>query len=129
MGYYSDVTLILRADAAAKLQKAIADGSEDATEAKAFIDGADYCRRAADGAVMYQWANVKWYSDFPEIGFIERFMQGMSAKGYYFIRIGEDYDDIEVSGAFDAEPFGVSLVRQVSVATVDGGGEEAVSAA
>ena len=115
MGYYSDVTLILRADAAAKLQKAIADGSEDATEAKAFIDGADYCRRAADGAVMYQWANVKWYSDFPEIGFIERVLQGVSARSYFFIRIGENYDDMEFSGAYETEPFGISLVRQVSV--------------
>ena len=113
MGYYSDVTLILRSDAAAKLQKAIAAGNEGAADAREFLEGADHCRRAADGAVMYQWNSVKWHPVFSEVGFIESFLQGISHKSYYFIRIGEGYDDIEVSGAYEAEPFGICLVRQV----------------
>ncbi|MBO4316867.1 MAG: hypothetical protein J5855_01125 [Mailhella sp.] len=39
--------------------------------------------------MMYQWANVKWYPNFSEISFLERFLQGISHKSYYFIRIGE----------------------------------------
>ncbi len=124
MGYYSDVTLILRADAAAKLQKSLADGTAasdaSAVEAKRLIDNASHCHRAADGAVLYQWTAVKWYDEFPEVQFIGRFLEGVNGKSYYFIRIGEDYDDIEVSGAYEAEPFGICLERYVSVGAVEG---------
>ncbi len=68
--------------------------------------------------MLYQWAAVKWYDEFPEVQFIGRFLEGVSGKSYYFIRIGEDFDDIEFAGAYDCEPFGICLERYVSVAAV-----------
>lgn len=65
----------------------------------------DYCDWFENG-LLFRWDGVKWYSDFPEVKkfmdvakrFIEQFCSGEGGAargGYEFVRIGEDYTDIE----------------------------------
>ena len=55
----------------------------------------------------WRWDWIKWYEGYPEIDTMERIMmfaensslQGLSYDSYGFVRIGEDYEDIELKGA------------------------------
>ncbi len=40
------------------------------------------------------WTYVKWYSEFPEVSYIMKFVTGLDC--YQFIRLGEELDDNEV---------------------------------
>ena len=73
-----------------------------------------------EGSVMFLFEGIKWYDSFPEIQAIEEFMAHMSCETdlkdsednqvdgeelYRFVRIGEEYEDIEQRGfAFDIYP-------------------------
>ncbi len=73
-----------------------------------------------EGSVMFRFDGIKWYDSFPEIQAIEEFMAHMSCEIdlkdsednqvdgeelYRFVRIGEEYEDIEQRGfAFDIYP-------------------------
>ena len=60
---------------------------------------------------VLSWRQVKWYKEFPEIQFIERFISTLD--DYEFIRIGEGEDDVEHYGGFeDSNVFEVT--RQIS---------------
>lgn len=67
------------------------------------------------GATVWHWAWSKWYSDFPEVAFVESLMNEMDHEDYLFIRIGEDYDDTEVRGCFWENPFGMELNRSIEL--------------
>lgn len=67
------------------------------------------------GAAVWHWAWSKWYSDFPEVAFVESLMHEMNDEDYRFIRIGEDYDDTEVRGCFWENPFGMELNRSIEL--------------
>ena len=65
------------------------------------------------GVELYYWDTYKWYIEFPEIKWITDFIDSLSPEEYKFIRIGEDYDDIEYSGCFYDGPFNVSIHRKI----------------
>lgn len=50
--------------------------------------------------VILKWGWVKWYNDFHEIAYVERWMDGEFDRNfeYTFVRIGEDSEDIEIRG-------------------------------
>lgn len=86
MGYYSDVRAILKKDDFEALKKEIEESSCD------YLLNFDKLEeRGKNKDYMYfGWDSVKWYS---EKDFIERFIIGCDE--YQFIRIGEDYKDVE----------------------------------
>ena len=44
---------------------------------------------------------------------MENFISGISAENYYFIRVGEDYEDTEVRGLFWDNPMDMRLAREI----------------
>lgn len=120
MGYYSDVALCLTRAGAAQLATAIEARVGSTTEnfasiaIKDLIGGEPAHKDAATGAVAFFWSGTKWYADFEEVAFVENFMADLEYEDYYFIRVGEDYDDIEVNGGFWDNPLGMCLVRGIT---------------
>ena len=47
------------------------------------------------------------------MGFIESFLTSLEEKEYRFMRIGEDYEDVEIRGCFVDNPFEMELSRQI----------------
>lgn len=91
MGYYSDVAIAVQKKDYIKLKQAIsslcsaADLIEAAQKTEIQIDKEKY--------VVLKWQSIKWYNDFEEISFIEKFLKKI--PHHDFIRIGEEMDDIE----------------------------------
>ena len=70
------------------------------------------------GSAFGSWTDsIKWYTcepeGFPEVDFIESFLTSLEEKEYRFMRIGEDYEDVEVRGCFVDNPFEMELSRQI----------------
>ena len=91
MGYYSDVAIAMQKKDYLTLKQAIsslcsaADLIEAAKKKEIQIDKEKY--------VVLKWQSIKWYNDFEEISFIEKFLKKI--PHHDFIRIGEEMDDIE----------------------------------
>lgn len=115
MGYYSETAFVLTAEAAEAVREAISNQILDtALKTEKFLQEAE--THSIDGqsrAELFHWNAVKWYSEFEEIGCIERILRDLESSEYLFIRIGEDYSDIETKGTYWDNPFGVDIVRTV----------------
>ncbi len=92
MGYRSEVALATRKQDF-KILKNLAKENQIVLD---FIDEADI--KADDDIVILHWDWVKWYSDYPEIKAIDKFLDELREKNapYKFIRIGESVEDVEV---------------------------------
>ena len=44
------------------------------------------------------FSDIKWYEGYPEIDAMENFLSQLDEEDYGFIRIGEDYEDVEEKG-------------------------------
>lgn len=116
MGYYSDVSIAIK--------KADMECLKSQLAKKAFtpdvpINILNFVLNAIkDGQQdndnnisVLSWYSLKWYKEFPEIQFINKFLNTLDE--YEFIRIGEDEEDIEHYGGFeDGNVFEVT--RQIS---------------
>jgi hypothetical protein len=124
MGYHSEVGLCLAAQAQAKLESCLLNlaNSEDAysleeeTAIREFFNVAEIRKDEVSGVTAYYWPRSKWYSDYPEMRFIENFLNPLDAMEYYFLRLGDDEDDTEVLGGFWENPLKMALHRSISFA-------------
>ena len=120
MGYYSDVALCLTRTGAAQLATAIEAHVSNTTEdfassaIKELVGGEPAHKDVDSGAVAFFWSGMKWYADFEGVAFVESFMADLEYAEYYFIRAGEDYDDIEVNGGFGDNPLGMRFARGIT---------------
>jgi hypothetical protein len=122
MGYRSDVGLCLTAQAQELLAAELAELIKaDRAKSKTVIDllnGAKIREDQESGAVSYYWENLKWYPDYDDVSFFESLMLCLERNSldarYYFIRIGESDDDIEIRGGFFDNPFGMYIVRGIN---------------
>lgn len=116
MGYYSETAFALTAEAAEAVREAISNQILDtALKTETFLQEAE--THSIDGqsrAELFHWNAVKWYSEFEEIECIERILGDLETSEYLFIRIGEDYSDIETKGSYWDNPFGLDIVRTVA---------------
>lgn len=50
-----------------------------------------------DGVLKFTCTGVKWYPSYPDVQAFEKFIEEIEEMGYdtEFIRVGENYDDIE----------------------------------
>jgi len=102
MGYRSEVALALTSDAA-RVLKALYDHN---LKLKAFIDDADSLENFNDSAIedgyttKILWGGIKWYEGYNEIDMIQTFLNNTDDMEWYFIRIGEECDDIVTEGGF-----------------------------
>jgi hypothetical protein len=56
-----------------------------------------------DGHLLVSWTGIKWYEGHPDVNVIEKFTCEMDedtdkSEMFRFVRVGEDYEDIEVRG-------------------------------
>ena len=116
MGYRSDVGLALKPFAVHILHKqinALDKNSEAFSVITDFLAYADKHYEHATGAEIYLWEYVKWYDEFPDVGFIENLLETLDLSDFLFIRIGEELDDIEYRGNFWDNPFDLSVSRSI----------------
>ena len=112
MSYRSDVAIAMRKEDYELLK-------EFDKENKNLIDLLDSATiREKAGAVSLYWEWLKWYDSFSEVEAIEEFLGKLSDedKPYKFIRIGEDYEDMDVEENWgDEEKYGetCSLVNDL----------------
>ena len=126
MGYYSDVSLCLTKTGVATLREKLGNAPPEVkTEVERLLEYADtHTLDPASEAEFWWWSDIKWYSDFPDVGFMEAFIRELDERDYYFLRIGEADDDTERLGCYLDNPFNMYLVRSIHFsgpeATVNG---------
>lgn len=121
MGYYSDVCLLLNKNGVAILKEKLSSPDicdTTRSEVKSLLADAD--RHLVDtdsGAECWKWDDVKWYSGdpkyYPDVDFIEKLMLELPEEDFRFMRVGEDYDDLEANGYYLDDPFVLTLRREL----------------
>ncbi len=124
MGYYSEVGLCLNKAAHDNILAELKnqDSSIQSEVQELLNDAEKYQAHSKDNqeSTLYRWPWLKWYSEFKEVKFIESFLASLtddddSPLQYRFVRIGEEYEDIEVHGSYYENPFEMDLGRGVYI--------------
>ena len=99
MGYRSDVKIaMLKED----FDEMIARGEYTKHNYILDRDAMDYYKELDRGdnvvVVVCGWDGIKWYPEYTDISYVEDYLAEIEEKGkpYTFMRIGEDYEDIEI---------------------------------
>lgn len=94
MGYRSDVRFCMKKENFEEIREKVRNLASDD---KDMMDNLDVKKEYADGAVAFGWDYVKWYTGYEIVDLFENYMNELTRKEieYSYIRIGEDYEDIE----------------------------------
>jgi hypothetical protein len=95
MGYRSDVVIALTNSA--NTAKEHNPTIQKAFDSCGFVLVTDDCNRN-----LYEVKDVKWYEGYPHVDAVEAFLKTIPDEDYYFARAGEDLDDVERHGGYDA---------------------------
>ena len=118
MGYYSDVALCLTKNGMDQLKTALAEAEKNNPDnfaaIKMLIGGELSKIDEGSGSVVFLWEGEKWQDEFDEVAFVGKLMDNLPHKDFLFIRIGEDYDDIETRGSYCGKPFGMYVERKIA---------------
>ena len=121
MGYRSDVGLALTQAPLQTLNQklnALDKTSEAFSVITDFFTYADkHFEDTESGAEVYLWEYVKWYEEFPDVGFVEKLLAELDWSDYLFIRIGEELEDIDTRGSFWDNPFDLGISRSIILST------------
>ncbi len=126
MGYYSEIGLCLNKEANAKMFAELEKQSPAVkSEVQELLNNAQKevaNKDAENESYLYHWFWVKWYSNFPCVGFIEQFLGNLgddedSKLQYLLLNIGEHLDDVTERGNFYDNPFGLEIIRSINYAT------------
>ena len=123
MGYRSDVGLVLSKHGVSVLQNHLRDTDLSETvkeDVRNLLTHADaHFRDETTGSEAWMWESIKWYETeshyFQDVRFVADTIRELPEDEYYFIRIGEDYEDVDVQGGFWDNPFGMSLERRIAI--------------
>ena len=116
MGYYSEVALCLSDNGRARLDAAMHEARQHATnpsDIELFLQNGLRQDAPDSEGVLYYWEGVKWYADFEEVRLITDVMDELDVDDYLFLRIGEDVDDAEILGGWWENPFDARLFRTI----------------
>ena len=119
MGYYLEVALVLNEEAKELFDKHIDELDEDKKkDFNTFIERK--CKiYSIDGCYLYYWDYIKWFKHIPEVEIVEKFistLENESDEGlleFYFITVGENYNDVTIKGDFYINPFNVEVLQQI----------------
>ena len=113
MGYRSDAALVLSKEAAALLKKRLEAATPDQ---RYLLDNPDlYEVDSKTEEALWRWHVVKWYAEtFAEVAFIDNFLKDLSDDDYLFIRLGENFDDIELRGDFWGNVFELGVSTAIT---------------
>ena len=102
MGYRSDVVLAVNKEIMPEFLAYLATNDE----AKRLVFS-DHCELNQDyeveGHLLVTWSGIKWYDGYPDVDVIEKFTCELDedtdkSEMFRFVRVGEDYADIEQRG-------------------------------
>ena len=102
MGYRSEVVLAVNKEIMPEFLAHLA--TNDEAKRLVFSDHChldqDYC---GEGHLLVNWTSIKWYEGYPDVDVIEKFTCEMdedteNTEMFRFVRVGEDYGDIEQRG-------------------------------
>ncbi len=111
MGYRSDVCVALTDDAM-RLFRTLVDHLPESHEIHMLLNDAQTGYNPHPWGESHKnpdesceeklyWEGIKWYEGYECVDFIQAFMLDcIPEEDYKFIRIGEDSDDVETSGAY-----------------------------
>ena len=120
MGYYSDVALCLTKNGMDQLKTALAEAERNNPDSfaaiKRLIGGEPSKIDEGSGSAVFLWEGEKWYAEFDEVAFVAKLTDSLPDQDFRFIRLGEDYDDIETRGSFCGKPFGMYVERKIAFA-------------
>ena len=120
MGYYSDVALCLTKNGMGQLKSALVQAERNNPEnfaaIKMLIGGEPSKIDEGSGSAVFLWEGEKWYAEFDEVAFVAKLTDSLPDQDFRFIRLGEDYDDIETRGSFCGKPFGMYVERKIAFA-------------
>lgn len=96
MGYYSDVAIAMRKkDLQQMMDEALK--LDDAKWTYNFIE--EGLLNAPiwndEEYTLLYWSDIKWYDTKGEVSFIKHFLNSIHDDHYDFLRLGEEYDDVE----------------------------------
>ncbi|MDR0872004.1 MAG: hypothetical protein LBN27_00860 [Prevotellaceae bacterium] len=80
-----------------------------------FATSDQYQHDMETGSAYWLWNRIKWNPKFPDIEAIENFLSKQNMMDYLFIRLGEEYDDIEIKGFFWNNPFKIQPNVSISI--------------
>ena len=117
MGYYSEVGLTISAAGYKQLTGKLTtlEDSELRTVVENLLAHADTHYTSKEGDQLWFWNWTKWYSTFPEINWLQAQLNELDAQDFYFIRIGEEFDDVETDGSCCENPFEMEVSRGISM--------------
>ena len=88
------------------------------------LDAYEWIKSDKYFGIIFQEEDVKWYDSFPEVqafdAFAEKFMEIAGEENrklswnYEFVRIGEEYQDIEIKGTYYSDHV-LSVSRAIMV--------------
>lgn len=121
MGYRSTVGLCLSAKGKQSLEEVLQKHKTqypDCTTITEFIEAAEVRTNETSDDIVYIWKDTKWYSIPTEFGhdpinFINNCLNELDIDDYLLIIIGEELDDIEHSGNYCENSFGMRLIREI----------------
>ena len=120
MGYYSDVALCLTKNGMEQLKTALSEAERNNhrnfAAIKMLIGGEPSKTDEGSGSAVFLWEGKKWYAEFDEVAFVAKLTDSLPDQDFRFIRLGEDYDDIETRGSFCGKPFGMYVERKIAFA-------------
>ena len=112
MGYRSDVAIAMTKKAAELLKTKLAEATPDQ---RYLLDNPDlYEVDSKTEEALWRWHYVKWYEEFDEVAFIDNYLKELSIDDYLFIRLGENYDDIELRGDFWGNVFELGVSTAIT---------------
>lgn len=66
-----------------------------------------------DEATLYNFDYIKWYDTYPEVAFVEHFLNTIDGSEFHFVRVGEEPEDTEEDGY--SEYYNLRIRREVSI--------------
>ena len=115
MGYRSDVAIALASEAIALLKEKL-EATKDADKRYLFDNPDHHATDNDTGDELFRWNQVKWYDGYPEVDFVSRFLRELDSSSYLFVRVGEQYDDIELCGDYWTNAFGLDVATSIVTA-------------
>lgn len=110
MGYYSDVSLLLNAEAKEKLDESLTSATCEVRQL--FNEACDYSAiDPASGSCFYHWCYSKWGWD--ESLVITKFLNSLDDEHYSYLRLGEEYGDLEQRGLLEENVFDPRVVSEI----------------
>lgn len=119
MGYRSDVGIALTCEGVKTMEAMLNNESPDIRDSvEKFLQYAEsHSRDSSTGAQLWVWTSVKWYDFdsqcYPDVDFFRRLMLALEDQDFYFVRMGDDYDDNAYRGEFWDNPFDLGILRSV----------------